>query len=88
MDISLKRFGLNCGVPQGSCLGPLLFTIYSSSLLHVVKDHLPSVHCDADDTQLYVSFSPKDEAGQFDAIAAIERCIEAVKCWMNIVTDF
>ena len=74
---------LNCGVPQGSCLGPLLFTIYTSSLLDVVQDYLPSVHCYADDTQLYVSFSPADETGHSAAISAIERCIQVIRDWMH-----
>ena len=66
---------LNCGVPQGSCLGPLFFTIYTRSLLDVVEDYLTSVHCSADDTQLYVFFSPADVTGHSAAITAIERCI-------------
>ena len=36
---------LNFGVPLGSCLGPLLFTIYASKLFDVIKLHLPTVHC-------------------------------------------
>ena len=78
-----KKFDLNCGVPQGSCFGPLLFTIYTSSLLDVVEKYLPSVHCYADDTQLYVSFRPADETGHLDAITAIDCCIKAIRCWMR-----
>ena len=74
-----KKFDLNCGVPQGSCLGPLLFTIQTSSLLDVVEKYLPSVHYYADDTQLYVSFRPADETGHLDAITAIDCCIKAIR---------
>ena len=52
------QFPLKQGVPQGSCLGPLLFTIYTRKLFQIVERHLPQVHCYADDTQLYVLFSP------------------------------
>ena len=74
---------MNCGVPQGSCLGPLLFIIYTRSLLDVVQDYLPSVHCYVDDTQLYVSFSPADVTGHSAAITAIERCIQVIRNWMH-----
>ena len=77
-----KHFDLQYGVPQGSCLGPLLFVIYASKLFSVLEHHLPDVHAYADDTQLYISFKPDSSAEQSKALTALENCIDDIKRWM------
>ena len=72
-------FHLRYGVPQGSCLGFLLFNIYSSKLFDIVGGHLPKVHCYADDSQLYLSFNPSCATSHDGAIRLMETYISDVK---------
>ena len=77
-----KKFNLECEVSQGSCVGPLLFTIYASELFSIIKSHLPSAHSYADDTQLYLSLHPLEGTCEAEALDAIENCIADVRSWV------
>ena len=72
---------LTCGVPQGSVLGPDLFTDYSSPVASLIRSFRMSVHCYADDTQLYCPFTPGID--EFEVLSRLERCIEALHNWMH-----
>ena len=77
-----KDYNVNHGVPQGSCLGPVLFLLYISQLFDVVSRHLPSAHGYADDTQLYMSFRPESSIAQNQAMLALEECITDMHSWL------
>ena len=78
-----SNFNLKFGVPQGSCLGPLLFSLYASKLFNIVESHLPNSHCYADDTQLYIAFRSGNDLEETAAITAMESCIADISQWMH-----
>ena len=72
------------GVPQGSRLGPLLFTLYTSRLLTHIHTEFPSIscHCYTQTTpQLYLSFCPNTPA-EDHCISELESCVVYIKIWM------
>ena len=74
---------LTCGVPQGSVLGPLLFTAYTSPLGDIVRKHGVQFHLYADDTQLYFAFEPTTD-GSMAAKEKMEACIQDIRQWMAV----
>ena len=82
-DVFSDTFDQEWGVPQSSCLGSLLFVLYFSKLFEITGCCLPNVHVYADDTRLYISFSPNDIDEQLNTLFAIEDCVAAIRSWMS-----
>ena len=71
---------LSFGVPQGSVLGSLLFTLYTTPLSSLVSGHAIPHHLYADDSQLCVSFSSGDSAA---VLNGLQSCLASVQSWMS-----
>ena len=78
-NIESESHPLLYGIPQGSILGPIIYTLYTTPLGQIIKNHDLQYHMYADDTQLYMSIEPTNV---HDLVNTLEACINDVKTWM------
>ena len=69
---------VTCGVPQGSILGPILFSLYTSPIANIVSSFGVSQQQYADDTQLFVFLSPANLDNQ---LTRLQSCLSSVRDW-------
>jgi len=68
------------GVPQGSVLGPLLFTAYVSPVRELIESHGVSYHQFADDTHLLVAMNVTDAGPALERLANAQPLFDCGSC--------
>ena len=72
---------VHTGVPSGSVLGPMLFTMYINPLSAIIDSHSIIHHSFADDLQLQMS-APPDKISEL--LHSMQSCISDFKAWTTV----
>ena len=71
---------LQHGVPQGSVLGPILFSLYTNPISSIIQSHSSiNYHFYTDDTQLCISLSP---ANFSHSVQKLKNCLHGIQNFM------
>ena len=75
---------LKQGVPQGSVLGPILFTLYTAPLGNICHNHGIPYMMYTDDQQLYLAFRTTSQVHYIKCMESTSTCVTDMQHWMNV----
>ena len=79
-DTFSDKVTLSYGVPQGSVLGPVLFTLYTTPLSAIISSFDINHYVYADDTQIYMSLSVSNAK---ESLEKLQHCLMCVSAWIT-----
>ena len=79
--VTSEPVDLKYGLPQGSVLGPIIFTIYTSPIGEIARKYNVEIHRPiyADDTQLSIYFKMKGPSSQLETLLIRQSYITKIK---------
>lgn len=78
-NVSSSVVPLKYGLPQGSILSPILFSLYMRPLGSICRRYDISYHMYADDTQIYFPLKVGDE----QSLQSLLLCLNEIKIWLS-----
>jgi len=71
------------GVPQGSCAGPVIFTLYIAALNRVVQNYPVQLHGYADDHKVAIQIQAGNIENMTYALEQLSSCLADISVWME-----
>jgi len=78
-SLSSSTVGVPHGVPQGSILGLLLYTVYVAPIGRLIHNLGVTYHQYADDTHVYT----KHEVPATSSLASLQQCVSVLHAWFS-----
>ena len=72
------------GLPQGSVVGPSMFSYYTYLLGKIIQKYNLKYHIYADDAQVYNEFNPRNPGDSAVSLFKLESCKSEIIEWMNV----
>ena len=79
----MEYFDWNFAVPQGSCAGPMLYTVYASTFQYQISEDM-DLNGFTDDHSVNKSFNPNDRKDELRTTELLESSLVNINSWMSL----